>query len=174
MYLITAYFDEKTDKILQRYMDVIAAETGNDYMSAHHVPPHLTIAAIEARNSDVLLPGFHQAAEKVPKGRISIVSIGMLLPYVLYAAPVLNGFLQQLSESIAKTYASVPEVSLNRYYRPGQWLPHITLGKQLTGEQMQRAVQVMQRQFIPLEGTVTRIGLSAVNPHRDLEVIRLL
>ncbi|MDO4616791.1 MAG: 2'-5' RNA ligase family protein [Lachnospiraceae bacterium] len=174
MYLISAYFDDKTRKVLQRYMDAIAKKTGNDYMITHQVPPHLTIAAIEAKNSEVLLPGFRQVSEKITEGSITIVSVGMLLPYVLYAAPVLNEYLQNLSACIAEVYANVPEVSLNRYYRPMQWLPHITLGKQLTQKQMQAAVEIMQRQFTALEGKVTSIGLAEVNPHRDVETIRLV
>lgn len=32
MYLISCYFDEKTNRILQRYIDQAAAKTGNTFM----------------------------------------------------------------------------------------------------------------------------------------------
>ena len=55
MYLISAYFDQRTTKILQKQIDRIARETGNTFMTQNHVPPHLTISAIEARNVEGIL-----------------------------------------------------------------------------------------------------------------------
>ena len=54
-----------------------------------------------------------------------------------------------------------------------QWLPHITLGKKLSKEQMQEAFAVMQEQFVPMEVTVSEIGLAKTNPHQDLVRIEL-
>ena len=53
MYLISAYFDENTNKILKHLQQRIADKTGNDFMIRNNVMPHLTISAIEARNVDV-------------------------------------------------------------------------------------------------------------------------
>ena len=33
MYLISAYFDEKTNRIINRYINQIAAKTGNPFMT---------------------------------------------------------------------------------------------------------------------------------------------
>ncbi len=173
MYLISAYFDDNTAKTLQRYIDIIAKETGNDFMVEHNVPPHMTLAAIEARSAEILLPGFQSLSETVKAGEITIVSVGMLLPYVLYAAPVLNGYLQGISDRIAETYAEIPEIMFSRYYRPMQWLPHITLGKQLTEEQMKIAADLMIRHFAPLKAAVSCLGLAEVNPHHDVSRIIL-
>lgn len=66
MYLISAYFDENTNKILKHLQQRIADKTGNDFMIRNNVMPHLTISAIEARNVDVLIPAF----EKVCRGKL--------------------------------------------------------------------------------------------------------
>ena len=63
---------------------------------------------------------------------------------------------------------SIPESTVSRYYKPMSWLPHITLGKTLTKEQMQMAFSVMQESFAPFEATITEIGLARVNPHSDV------
>ena len=57
---------------------------------------------------------------------------------------------------------SIPECAVSRYYKPMSWLPHITLGKTLTKEQMQMAFSVMQESFVPFEATITEIGLARV------------
>lgn len=60
MYLISAYFDENTTKALQRYITSIAKNSGNKFMLENHVPPHLTVAAIQARNELCLINEFQK------------------------------------------------------------------------------------------------------------------
>ena len=70
------YFDEKTNRILQRYIDRIAEKSGNYFMIENKVPPHMTIASIEARNVDVLKPAFEDLNGKLCAGNMKVVSIG--------------------------------------------------------------------------------------------------
>lgn len=172
MYLISAYFDETTTKKLQEYINRIYEATGNVFMVENHVPPHMTISAMEARNVDVLVPGFESLEGSLTSQEIQIVSLGQFLPYVFYGAPVLNDYLQQMSQKVFDTFKDIPEVTVSRYYRPGSWLPHITLGKQLSKEQMSQALEAMQ-DFTPIKGKIVRIGLSTVNPHKDIRIITL-
>ena len=168
MYLISAYFDEKTNSILQRYINQISEKTGNRFMTDNNVPPHMTISSIEARSVDVLVPAFEELRENIKAGEIRFVSIGQLLPYVMYATPVMNEYLLDLSNRIYSAYDSIQETTISRYYKPLSWLPHVTLGKTLDRQQMQRAFQVMQESFAPFTACITEIGLAKVNPHEDV------
>ena len=172
MYLISAYFDDSTTKQIQEYINRIYEATGNGFMVENHVPPHMTISALEARSVDVLVPYFEALDGALKSKEIQIVSLGQFLPYVFYGAPVLNDYLQQMSQVVFDAFKDIPEVTVSRYYRPGSWLPHITLGKQLSKEQMTKALEAMQ-DFTPLKGKITRIGLSTVNPHRDIKILTL-
>ena len=158
MYLISIYFDEKTNKILQRYIDRIAEKSGNYFMIENKVPPHMTIASIEARNVNVLKPAFEDLNGKLCAGNMKVVSIGQLFPYVLYATPVMNQKLFDLSGEIYKAFCDIPETTLSEYYKPFSWLPHITLGKTLDKVQMQKAFQTMQEKFIPFTARFGEIG----------------
>lgn len=169
MYLISVYFDEKTNKILSGYINKIAEKTGNTFMIDNAVPPHLTISAIETKNEDALRERFLNQKEVLASGQIQIVSIGQLLPYVMYGIPVLGEYLQGLSRSIYDSVVDIDETIVSKYYTPGSWLPHITLGKTLDKEQMQKAFFVMQDCFTPFTATVKSVGLSKVNPYRDIE-----
>ena len=206
MYLISVYFDDHANKILQRYIDEVAKATGNTFMIDHKVPPHITISSIEAKSVDVLRPAFESLAEKLAftrtrtgnssfgnnvqgnfnqsnsnqsnsnlgeSNKIQIVSVGQLLPYVLYATPVLNEMLQDLQEVVYDTFKDIEDTDISRFYQPYSWLPHITLGKKMDKEQMISAVKVMQEKFAPLEAIITKIGLAKVNPHEDVCVIEL-
>lgn len=201
MYLISVYFDDHANKILQRYIDEVAKATGNTFMIDHKVPPHMTISSIEAKSVDVLRPAFESLAEKLAfirtrtgnsslgnnvqgnsnqsnsnlgeSNKIQIVSVGQLLPYVLYATPVLNEMLQDLQEVVYDTFKDIEDTYISRFYQPYSWLPHITLGKKMDKEQMISAIKVMQEKFAPLEAIITKIGLAKVNPHEDVCVIEL-
>ena len=83
MYLITGYFDDETNCILKRHIEEIADITGNTYMTDNHIPPHMTLCALEARNIDVLKPGFKQFAGECRPFEMIIASVGLFFPYVM-------------------------------------------------------------------------------------------
>lgn len=159
MYLISIYFDRQTNQTLQRYINQIAEKTGNTFMIEHKVPPHMTISAIEARNVDVLIPAYKSLQGKISGGEVTFASVGQLLPYVFYTTPVLNAYLQGLSEQIFQTFSLIEETSISRFYQPFSWLPHVTLGKTLTKEQMQMAFSVIQDSFAPFSADVQKLDL---------------
>ena len=171
MYLISVYFDDKSNKIISNYINKIAQKTGNTFMTDNDVPPHLTIMSV--REEKKLTEVMEQLERSLTKGQIQLVSVGVLLPYVLYAAPVLNLYLEDMIEQVHDMVKHIPEVRMSRYYQPMQWLPHITLGKKLSKEQMQEAFSVMQELFAPMEVTVAEIGLAKTNPHQDLIRVEL-
>lgn len=168
MYLISVYFDDNANKILQNYIDKIASATGNHFMTGNKVPPHMTISSIEAKSVDVLIPAFESLAKKLTMGEIQFVSTGQLLPYVIYASPVLNEYLFELSKKVYDVYKDIPETTVSRFYRPFLWVPHVTLGKTLEQIQMQKAFEVVQTNFSPFVANVVEIGLAKVNPHKDV------
>ncbi|SCY40947.1 hypothetical protein SAMN05660668_02521 [Pseudobutyrivibrio sp. AR14] len=172
MYLVSAYFDNETNKILQGYINKIAAATGNDFMVKNNVPPHLTLSAIEARGVDVLLPAFDSLAGEIKQGEISIITVGQLMPQVIYVAPYLNDYLSTLEQRVFDYLAGIPETTVSNYYKPFSWLPHITLAKTLSREQMLDAVKVMQ-DFKSIKAKIVKIGLAKVNPHEDVSEITL-
>ncbi len=185
MYLISVYFDDRTNKTLQRYIDRIASATGNGFMVENNVPPHMTISSIEAKSVDVLLPTFESLEGRLSSDEIQLVSVGQLFPYVMYVMPVMNEYLLNFSRTVFDSYdalsaahretplealpESCREICISRYYRPLSWLPHITLAKTLDKVQMRKAFEVMQGCFVPFAAKVTEIGLAKVNPHEDVK-----
>ena len=170
MYLISAYFDLSTNRILQKYIDDIAEASDNGFMVENHVPPHLTISAIEAKSVDVLVPAFESLRDRFKSGQIEIVTIGQIMPKVIFAAPYLNSYLHDLSTEIFEAYEHIPETTISKYYKPLSWMPHITLGKTLTPEQMQLAFKAAQG-FKPITAEIVKLGLAKVNPHEDVAII---
>ena len=173
MYLISIYFDEKLDKEIHRMIQKVANVTGNQFMIENHVPPHITVAAVETKHEDVLISTVEDVVNQLSKGDIQFVSVGSFSSQVLFVQPVLNEYLHMLTDWFTKECAKLEETICSPYYQPFHWLPHCTIGKQLSKEQMQQAFEVMQNQFAPMTGQVVRIGVAKTNPHRDIKVWEL-
>lgn len=172
MYLISAYFDKNTTKHLARLINTVAQKCGNTYMVDNHVPPHMTISNFEIRDPYNLIEDFNRL-KNFSAGDINIISVGAFLPYVLYASPVLNNYLQILAENTYEILSTRNDVTISKCYKPYQWFPHITLGKKLSKEEMQTAFEAMQIHFSPIAGKIVRLGLSETNPHRDIASVEL-
>lgn len=173
MYLISIYFDEKTNKNIKKLITKVAQKTGNDFMIEGKVPPHITVTAFETKQECEVLQRLQSVACGLMQGNLRWVSVGTFLPNVIFAAPVLNEYLQDLIQTIYGQMENVDETIMNPYYKPFQWVPHSTIGKMMTKEQLQAAFAVLQERFIPFEGTVVKIGLAKTNPYTELALFEL-
>ena len=169
MYLVSIYFGEKTNKRVQQYIDKVAEKSGNTFMQDGKVPPHITISAFEAQNEHLVIDKLECIVEKLKRGSLQWVSVGQFFPYVLYIAPVLNEYLHEMSVQIYDALSQIDGVKISPYYQPFQWLPHSTIGKTLSQEEMRVAFEVMQNSFGVFDGEVVKIGLAKPNPHRDIK-----
>lgn len=170
MYLISIYFDENTEKRLQGLIKSVANATGNTFMLDNNVPPHITVAVVETKHEDLLLARVEEVVKQFKIGDIKFVSVGTFSSQVIFVQPVLNEYLHLLTERFTQEGTQIEETILRANYQPFHWLPHCTIGKQLSREQMKKAFEVLQNQFVPMDGKVVRIGIAKTNPHRDIKV----
>ena len=168
MYLVSIYFNEKTNKRIQQYINKVAEHTGNQYMIEEQVPPHITISAFETTQEDEAILNLEEAVKKLKCGKLTFASVGQFFPYVMHIAPVLNEYLHEMSVMVCAALFQVNRTKISPYYQPFQWLPHVTIGKKLTKQEMQIAFAIMQNSFGTFEGEVVKIGLAKPNPHRDI------
>lgn len=173
MYLVSIYFDEKTTKNIQNLITKVAKKTGNIFMIEGKVPPHITISAFETKQEEEASERLEGVVNSLKQGNLRWVSVGTFLPNVIFIAPVLNEYLQNMTQTIYGKMENVEETIMNPFYRPYQWVPHTTIGKLMTKEQLQDAFAILQEQFVPFEGTVTRIGLAKTNPYTEIKLFDL-
>ncbi len=167
-YMISAYFDSESKQTLSRYIRDISEVSGNDFMIQNTVPPHLTISFFEARSDDIAKMVFQEIRGNLKQEVIAIPSVGVFFPHVIYAEAVQNAWLFELSNVVNEEIKLHDEVIANRYYRPFSWIPHITLGKTLSDEQMREAFIYLQKSFCPMTAKVERFSLAKTNPHREI------
>lgn len=173
MYFISLYFDKKTDNRIQRYIDQVAKLSGNEFMTANKVPPHMTISSFEMGDNTGIIEKLREEAETLNRGEIILCSVGLFLPSVLYLTPVLNNYLQNLSKKFYNIFLKEKNISVSPYYRPMQWLPHVTVGKKLAEEEMIRGIRALQVEFGMFKGEVKYIGLAKKNPYKEFWRVEL-
>ena len=173
MYHISIYFDNKTNNRIQRYINQVAKKSGNTFMIDGNVPPHITVSAFETTQEKQVIQILEKQVAEIKVDTLHWVSIGMFLPHVIYMAPVLNEYLHMLSLGIYESLVEVEDISVHPFYRPLQWMPHTTIGKKLSKEEMSIAFQVLQNQFGVFRGQVTQIGLAKTNPYENLVLFEL-
>lgn len=171
MYLISLYFDQKTNKQINNYINNCIQD--DNYMKNHHIPPHLTISAFYHQDEKRIIEHFKNSVKTFSSQSIYYVAVGTFFPHVIYITPVLNQYLMTLSLTLYQQLKTISDISFQPYYLPYQWLPHTTIGKRLTPIQMQETFHYLQKEFVPFYAKIEKIGLSKTNPYQDLLVIEL-
>ena len=168
MYLVSIYFDEKTNQRIRSMIKQVAEKSGNTFMIDGNVPPHITVSAFETLDEKAAVDTLEHVVKEMRCGELQWASVGQFFPYVIYTAPVLNEYLHDMSVKVYNGLNSLDSVKISPYYRPFQWLPHTTIGKKLSKEEMQIAFEVLQNSFGMFSGRVERIGLAKTNPYREV------
>ncbi len=165
MYLISVYFDRKTENQIQSYINDVASACGNLFMVDNEVPPHITISAFETLHEKEVLKVLNSAFANIKGNKIEWVTVGTF-PTVIFIQPVLNEYLHNISSAIYESISQIPDTKVSKYYKPFSWLPHATIAKQLSKEEMRKAFDALQKSFGMFEGEIVRIELAKKNPYR--------
>ena len=157
---------------MQRYIDLVAEKSGNSFMVKECVPPHLTVSAFETLDEEGAMSVLERIAKRLKQGDVIWASVGQFFPYVIFMQPVLNSYLHHISQVVYEELEK-EDVKISPFYQPFGWIPHATVGKTLSQEEMRKALEVMQTHFGVFDSQVVRIGLAKTNPHRDIKTITL-
>lgn len=165
MYLVSVYFDVKTENRIREYINLVSKEAQNYFMIENNVPPHITISALETLKEDEITDALDNVLSDILRNKIEWVTVGAF-PAVIYIQPVLNEYLHNLSSAIYDAVANVPNTKVSKYYKPFSWLPHVTIAKQLSEEEMTKAFETLRKSFGMFQGEVVKIELAKKKPYR--------
>lgn len=165
MYLISVYFDKKTENRIQSYMNDVASACGNLFMTDNEVPPHMTISAFETLHENEVVEVLNGVLSNIKRNKIKWVTVGAF-PTVIFIQPVLSEYLHNMSSAIYERVEAVPDTKVSKFYKPFSWLPHATIAKLLSEEELLKAFETLWKSFGMFEGEVVRIELAKKNPYR--------
>ena len=168
-YAITLYFDDNTTDWIRGLMAQFAQVTGNDFMTANEVPPHLTVGMFHVSEADVeklknLFEDFVTAARKCNSTfDISFSGYESFLDKVIFIKPEVDEKLSIINKLLHEKFLPHFEAGDNRNYLPENWYPHIALGVKLSHEQFERGME-----FLNAQGTTCSPGLRASLPAQGI------
>ena len=168
MYLISIYFDDNSSKEINKYISKCASSSGNGFMINHNVPAHMTLLAFQSDYEENVIQLLKQNIEHIKSGDIYFIGIGAFLPHVLYISPLLNEYLFKTQQLLYNGFKDIDGMKLSDKYKPYSWIPHTTIAKTLSQEEMNNAFTTMQSLFHPFNAKITRIALSKTNPYQDI------
>lgn len=173
MYLVSVYFDDESSKKIQRLINKVGDKSGNKFMIEGNVPPHITIAAFQTKEESKVIEILENKIKDIKDTIITWASIGVFKSSVIFLAPVLNEDLHNISVSVNKGLSLVEDIAISKFYLPFQWMPHTTIAKKLSREELMIAFQELEKNFTIFSGRITKIGLSSTNPYEDIIVWKL-
>jgi len=169
-YAIALYFDSTTEETIQRLIDNAADASGNRYMQAVGIPPHVTLCAVVSDNETALIAALDSICPHIAQGAVAFASIGVFNPKVLFLSPVMNEYLLAANQTINQSLLPLGEAGDFGHYLPYQWVPHAALAVQLTPEQLQQSFAAVQAEFAPIAGTANRLVLASCNPFEEIRI----
>lgn len=159
-YALAFHFDPETETRIRELWALLAEATGSQKLVESPAYPHITAAVFDSTNVWQIQRGVKIIVENNSVPEVTLHSVGSFLSSegVVYIAPAIREDLLYLHKRLIECVQrwGTPSAS---FYLPGSWVPHCTLGIELTGEQIASAMQVLHENPYPITGRLDSVVL---------------
>ncbi|MCX6048920.1 MAG: 2'-5' RNA ligase family protein [Chloroflexi bacterium] len=165
-YAVELYFDPALSAKIRRLWETIHTTCGG---AAVGVEPHISLAVVDTPQPDQLQQLTKIFAQQHAPLPIALDAIGTFpsAEGVVYLAPVVTLALLELHRDFHQQLADNALIAYP-YYRPGQWIPHCTVGIQLPAEKIADALACCRASAIFERGHLMAISLIELPAVREL------
>lgn len=136
-------------------------------MLTNKISPHLTLSLFESDDELKLHNITKGIFPKLSRQSIFINRVGAFEPEVIYLAPRKTSYLLNLNNVITKNLI-VNGIVPDNYYLPDMWIPHISLGVQLTSDELVKVLEIVKKDFVPFKVAVEKLVLVKCNPYKKI------
>jgi len=124
--------------------------------------PHITLAIHDdTADPQVLMKMLSSITAHWKNISVSLQKIESIAPNVLWVAPVVT---EELLQYFSKVHAALPTESLNPYYLPENYHPHVTLARDVKAAG--QALTAVSKEWEPFETKLDRLQLIYFRPVR--------
>ena len=172
-YAIALYFDKATADYFCNIINAIARSGGNNYMVDTKIPPHITISFFCAEKIEQIEKIKNELDNNLADftaGDVIWTSLGIFVPAVIFAAPVLSEYLLNACINANKIVEPFSEVGDYGHYLPFNWVPHTALAVKLDQAGLKTAFDIASQQFNPISGRINRLVLAECNPYKEIAI----
>ena len=165
----------------------MALHSGNDFMTAHDVPPHLTLGVFHAAESDLarlqkLFKEFSNRARGELQKDFCLEFFGAdnFLNKVIFLslgsseeARKINPALFRLNAALHELFLESFEPGDNRNYIPANWHPHIALAVKMNAAQFKKGFDFSKSLCLPKSAAAVALSLALCKPYKEIERVAL-
>ncbi len=173
-YSISLGFDEITgEKITQDIIELCKKDISSCVLD-YNIPPHITLSIFEYEPGiiDDLKKVVASSSTFIKSGKVHFSSIGVFHPPVLYYAPVVTNRLIEINEKVYNLLKYI-NADFNPYYVPNNWVPHVSLGYNMTNKDLLVAFEYINSVFNAFDGHYNKLILSKCDPYNEIFVVDL-
>lgn len=169
MYLVTAYFDDLPSRKLSALIERTAEISGNDFMVANKIPPHMTLLQFHSKaDSESIVSVFSNPIYRCDAFDVTFANVRSEIPQVVYIPVQKNERLLEINRFLSSVFSELPETIISKHYSPENFYPHVSLAKRLDDFQRKKAEDFLKEIEIPSSDKIVRIVLTEGNPPKKL------
>lgn len=170
-YAIELYLDNKSSEIIKSIREDLRSSKIN---VDEGTDPHITLAIYDNFKLDIFTEKLKQFSDRLSSEDVTFSSMGIFVLErpVLFLAPVVTKILLSIHSDFYGYFKKYNEKAWD-YYKPGSWVPHCTLGIELTWEMVKRANDIIKDLTLPIHGRLEKIGILEFKPNRHLAEFKL-
>jgi len=161
--------DAATEKILDALADRVAPLRQLRQVGVSH---HLSLGVYGELNIDLVLPALAEFAKTLRPVAVHLANIGIFPGGVIFLAPTVTAELLDVHRGFHTHLGSLAPSCLDQY-RPGIWVPHITLALNIAQPTLATTVAEIMSHWTPSAARLEAIRFVELPPVRSLFHCRL-
>lgn len=173
-YAVQLYFDAKLESSLTRTRSALAAAGVTPTLERLGDRPHVSLAVLEdvsVRRCIVAVETFAQTQRPFPA---TFAAFGAFPTSqgVVYLTPTPTAALLEAQRRMHRLLSELG-AKVHEHYLPESWIPHATIGFELSNDEVALALSWLHGNFKPLAGAYGSIGLIEFAPVKRLAAFEL-
>ena len=173
-YAVELYFDAHTEEQIRRVRRLLKQKGISALVSPDTDRPHISLATFTHVPEDRLLSLVRDFAAGLHPIPLQLGGMGTFpdTDNVLFLLPVPSVSLLRWHGAFS-AHLSAAQLTSNRHYLPGNWIPHCTVEMNLPAPLMLQAMENLRTSFQPLQGHISEIGVVRFHPVKVLSTWKL-
>lgn len=159
-FAIEIFFDDKTDKHIRNIWEILKSKNITDSMICGGWHPHISLVVFDLDSIDTLIPVIKSFADNQNELPIAFTQIGVFpIEYgVVYFAPTVTNTLLKFHADFFSVFNTLTD-EISDYYRPDKWIPHCSVGLNLSIPQIEKTVSICREIGLPQNAVISKIAL---------------
>jgi hypothetical protein len=173
-YAVQLYFDSKLEGTLLEVRSALTKAGVTPTLERLGDRPHVSLAVLEQAPVQRCIDVVRRFAETQSAFHASFAAFGAFptSPGVVYLTPTPSA---ALLDAHRRMHLQLSELgaSIHEHYMPDGWIPHSTIGFELSSKEVAIALSWLHGNFKPLDGTYSSIGVIEFPPVKQLDTFAL-